>query len=87
MEGVFETYAPGTRPSYEQYYLNDEIEAHAIPVVELPTDLNCLFWAPTFPAARLQHYTGTPDAKSHVHAHARAYFAPATKKKLPAWMM
>ena len=74
MEEVFNKYAPGTYPSYEQYYLNQEIARQSYPVYEFPGDINVLYGAPEFETARLKHYTGRDDAKSKIHDHVVRYF-------------
>jgi hypothetical protein len=74
-ESVFQRFAPGDLPSYEQYYLNEMICQLEIPVFELPTSLNRLYWDPDFATADLQHYTGTEDAKSYISQHANIYFS------------
>jgi hypothetical protein len=64
-EGVFQRHAPGTYPSYEQYYFNDDIELFKIQVHRLPNDLNYLYCIPLgiphrtdeFNSARFKHYT------------------------------
>jgi hypothetical protein len=71
---VFRTHAPGTYPSYEQYYLNEELQRQSIPVHELSTDINVLCSFPEFESARLQHYTYADDAKQQVHPHYLRYF-------------
>lgn len=75
LEGVFEKYAPGTYPSYEQYYLNGEIASNQYEIHELDKDINVLFSFSEFPQARLQHYTYTNDAKQHIQSHADRYFS------------
>lgn len=75
LEGVFQRYAPGIYPSYEQYHLNDDIEAAAYPVHELPSDVNVIFSFPDFETARFQHYTGKAEAKNYIKDHVRRYFA------------
>jgi len=65
IESVFKRHAPGTYPSYEQYYLNNDIEKYQIPVYRLPNDLNYLYCIPLglqertdeFNSSRFQHYT------------------------------
>jgi hypothetical protein len=74
MKSIFLKYAPGTYPSYEQYYLNDELETYKIPVHELPADINVLYSFSEFPSARLQHYTYKHEAKSKIHSHYEQYF-------------
>ena len=71
---VFTAHAPGTYPSYEQYYLNEELQRRSIPVHELPADINVLYSFPEFDSARLQHYTYKDDAKQQVHPHYLRYF-------------
>jgi len=73
---VFDKHAPGEWPSYEQYYLNDELEENAITICELPSDINVLYTFPKFEDARLQHYTYTEDAKHKIKGHCERYFNP-----------
>jgi hypothetical protein len=75
LEGVFEKHAPGTYPSYEQYYLNEELESQNYPVHELPKDLNIFYSIPEYTRARLQHYTWHHDAKSKIKDHVGKYFS------------
>ena len=74
LEGIFVKYAPGIYPSYEQYYLNEEIAKQSYSVQELPADLNVLYSAPGFETARLQHYTYKHEAKSKIKDHMLRYF-------------
>jgi len=71
---VFRSYAPGTYPSCEQYYLNEELQQQSIPVHELPADINVLYSFPEFESARLQHYTYKDGAKQQIHPHYLRYF-------------
>lgn len=80
MEGVYDKHAPGKYPSYEQYYLNNEIVKQGIEIHELPDDLNCLFSYPEFKNARLQHYTSKPAAKSFIESHCENYFRKVAHK-------
>jgi hypothetical protein len=80
--GIFEKYAPGKLPSYEQYYLNGEIENQKIEIHELPADLNVFPSFPEFEAARLQHYTYAKDAKEHIKDHRNRYFKSLEKPVL-----
>lgn len=73
-ETIFDKYAPGYKPSYEQYYLNDEIESQNIDVFELPENMNVLYSATGFENAILQHYTYTHDAKNKIENHVTSYF-------------
>jgi len=74
MKSIFIKYAPGTYPSYEQYYLNEELANYSIPVHELPADVNVLYSFSEFPSARLQHYTYKHEAKSCIKTHREQYF-------------
>ena len=74
MEKVFTQFAPGVWPSYEQYYLNEVIYKVEMNVHELPDDLNTLYMLHDFETARLQHYTGSPDAKLKIKEHVEKYF-------------
>lgn len=78
MEDVFQKHAPGTMPSWEQYYLNDEIANQQIVVHELPEDMNVLYTLPGFDTARLQHYTYGRNAKSKIRDHVVRYFQHLT---------
>lgn len=73
-ERVFDESAPGTFPSYEQYYLNDSIDAMGIAVHVLPEDINVLFAFPEFETARLKHYTYHRRAKDYIEVHREEYF-------------
>lgn len=42
-ENIYNKYAPGTLPSYEQYYLNNELNYQKIQVNELPNTFNTLY--------------------------------------------
>ena len=72
--GIFEKYAPGKLPSYEQYYLNGEIENQKIEINELPADINVFPPFQEFYTARLQHYTYAKDAKERIKDHKKKYF-------------
>jgi hypothetical protein len=64
-ENIYETHAPGTYPSYEQYYLNDAIVNYAIHVSEIAANFNTLYpkgnesilHRQLWHAADFQHYT------------------------------
>jgi hypothetical protein len=64
VENIYNKYAPGTRPSYEQYYLNDEIVNQNKDINILPTYMNSLYYPYSeignnlFVNAKFQHYTG-----------------------------
>lgn len=73
-EGVFNKFAPGVYPSYEQYYLNEEIYINNIPIYELPEDINVLHSYKDFKSARLQHYTSNEFAKSCIAFQHEMYF-------------
>ena len=75
---VFESNAPGELPSYEQYYLNECIAVNKIPLYELPSDFNVFYGHPHFNEARLQHYTGSEEAKSFITSHYERYFGIQT---------
>lgn len=74
-EGIFKDYAPGTLPSWEQYYLNNGLHDNNIPVHELPDDINVLCGLDGFDSARLQHYTYAPDAKKKIVDHYKKYMS------------
>ena len=65
------TYMPSTRPSFEQYFVNDEIDIQNINVFELPDDLNGLYGTSTFNTARLQHFL----QKDKIEARVETYFS------------
>ena len=69
MEDIFNKYAPGVRPSWEQYYLNDTIVENNIPIHELPETINVLFSTPDFDTALIKHYTFHPNAKDQIKHH------------------
>lgn len=81
---LYQKHAPGTYPSYEQYYLNDAIKHDNIPVHRIPPKFNTLYprnsagnalWR----VAEFKHYTfGVMDAndkKRLMEEHARDYFS------------
>lgn len=75
-EGVFNKHAPGTRPSYEQYYLNDEIVHQNIDVSEFPDDSNFLYRHEVlneFDKSRFKHYT-CAERNSLIKLHKNKYF-------------
>ena len=82
-ESVFYKYAPGIMPSYEQYYLNDEIQIQGIEIYELPSDINVLHSFEEFGNARLQHYTYTGVSKSLIKNHKNKYFNNPLEYNLP----
>lgn len=43
IESIYDNNAPGTYPSWEQYYLNDRIVFDGIKVNRLPDECNCLY--------------------------------------------
>lgn len=82
-EAIYDRHAPGTMPSYEQYYLNDALVADKIPVHRLPDAVNTLFprnvagnvlWR----EAEMKHYTfGVMEPKDKLVAieeHRNDYF-------------
>ena len=74
-ENTFYKHAPGRLPSYEQYYLNDELQEQNISVHELPDDINVFYGLPAFGKARLQHYTCGKDAKHFLNDHYQRYMS------------
>lgn len=61
-KSIYMAKAPGTAPSYEQYYLNDAIAAGHIQVNRLPDEVNTLYPRNTagntlWRAAEMKHYT------------------------------
>jgi hypothetical protein len=79
IEGVFKKHTPGTYPSWEQYYFNDELVDQGIEVHELPDDINCFFRFKESKKARCIHYTNTDHAKDFVEGHAYRYFREASR--------
>jgi hypothetical protein len=69
MEDIFNKYAPGTRPSWEQYYLNDTIVEKGLDIHELPDTINVLHSTPDFSNALLKHYTFSFIAKDQIKYH------------------
>jgi hypothetical protein len=82
---VFDSNAPGTLPSYEQYYLNECIAVNKIPMHELPSDFNVFYGHPHFEVARLQHYTGSEEAKLFISQHYNNYFGIKTPTVEPSY--
>jgi hypothetical protein len=78
-ENVFDKFVPGTRPSYEQYYLNDEIIKNNIDVFEFPDDCNFIYRNNTkellqkFNDARFKHYS-CHNREKLISAHRENYF-------------
>jgi len=56
MENVYNWHAPGSWPSFEQYYLNDEIVKHSIEVNVLDTIWNSLY---TWPGKDSKYFDNT----------------------------
>lgn len=92
MEYIFDTHAPGVVPSYEQYYLNEEIAHKKVPVHELPRNINVLYpknieERPAFYNALCQHYTyGYESSQNRVQLiqnHADTYFSNSESFLLP----
>lgn len=90
MEGVYNKHAPGQWPSFEQYYLNDEIAIQNIEVNELDSIWNSNLPAPGFTTeyfdkAFNKHYTWGVDHSQKIgkiKQHRENYFsttAPAGK--------
>jgi hypothetical protein len=83
-ENIYNQYAPGTYPSYEQYYLNDEICKDHIDVNRLPDKLNTLYpkqqdgwdlWNKSF----IRHYSfggfqNPPSMFETISKHREEYF-------------
>lgn len=76
-ETVFLEYSfdPYNWPSWEQYYLNEELASKKITVCELPDDLNYLYSYRLFNIAKIKHYTSSKDAKNHIFDHYKKYFS------------
>jgi hypothetical protein len=72
-EVLFDKFAPGTLPWWEQCYLNNIIGAFKLPVHELPSDINIFYTFEGFDAARLQHYTCGLNAKEAILVHKERY--------------
>jgi hypothetical protein len=81
-ENIYNKYAPGTRPSYEQYYLNDEIVYQNIQIHELPLIFNGMLpqqgvSSKLFDEAFCKHYTwGVNDSQkaAFIATHKLNYF-------------
>jgi len=79
-ENIFTVHAPGTRPSYEQYYLNDALVAR--PVHEIPSRFNTCYPLPGFAFADFEraeccHYTWGIDGdnkRAAIARHCETYF-------------
>lgn len=74
MEHIFDTYAPGEIPGWEQGYLNNMIHVNGTQLYELPRKLNGLYSTQYFPDALLQHYTHGDQAKYRISEHRQMYF-------------
>lgn len=78
-ELVFEKHAPGSRPSYEQYYLNDEIILNGVNVFEFDDESNFLYRADNselynkFLNSNFKHYT-CMDRNSLIKEHRKVYY-------------
>jgi len=78
-ENIYDKYAPGKRPSYEQYYLNDELHSQKIQVHELPNFFNTLYTNnKIFDDSFCKHYTWSIKNESHraqlISEHKTKYF-------------
>lgn len=84
-ESLYDLLAPGNRPSYEQYYVNDAITAYHIDVAVIPQEFNTLYprnlaWQALWQKAVYKHYTfgPMPDAENRraraIKEHRQLYF-------------
>ena len=81
-EEVYTKHSPGTYPSYEQYYLNDEIASKKIEIHNLPIELNAMYPQTDqsyelFVKGKFLHYTwGCNDQEriSLIEKHKQIYF-------------
>ena len=89
MKTIYDKHAPGTLPSYEQYYLNNQIVADNIAVNALPNFLNTLYprnqrGRELWDTAKLRHYTfGVMDDREKaklIKQHHDDYFTPRSCK-------
>jgi hypothetical protein len=79
MENIYEKHAPGVYPSYEQYYLNDEIVDNKKEINTLPVKYNTLFHnGELFDQTDFSHYTwrcnDTSDRDKLIEEHYTKYF-------------
>ena len=83
MESIYNTYAPGSIPSYEQYYLNDCIAEQNKNVNRLPDKFNSLYPPSNidksiFNNAQNKHYTWGIKNNNHrtdlIKEHHKLYF-------------
>ena len=82
-ENIYDSFAPGNFPSYEQYYLNNMIFENEMDIHVLPEDVNVLYGSPDFKDARLKHYTYGSHAKEYISFHRRNYFIDVSGYHLP----
>jgi hypothetical protein len=82
-ENIYDSFAPGVLPSYEQYYLNNMIFENEIDIHVLPEDVNVLFGSPGFKTARLKHYTYGNYAKEYISFHKHNYFIDVSGYHVP----
>jgi len=82
-EHIYDTFAPGTLPSWEQYYLNNMIVDVEMDIHELPSDINVLYSCEGFESARLKHYTLGDFAKYYIPSHKHRYFSDVSGYHMP----
>jgi hypothetical protein len=80
VESIYEKYAPGEYPSYEQYYLNDEIKNQKKSINALPVEYNTLYHdGPLFKNSFFSHYTWQCNDSSErnllIQKHYEKYFS------------
>ena len=73
-EVLFDKFAPGVLPWWEQCYLNNLIAALKLPIHVLPDDINVFYTFDGYETARLQHYTCGVNAKESIASHRQRYF-------------
>ena len=74
LEVLFDKFAPGVLPWWEQCYLNNLIGALKLPIHVLPDDINVFYTFDGYETARLQHYTCGVNAKESIASHRQRYF-------------
>jgi hypothetical protein len=83
VELIFDVFAPGGLPWWEQCYLNNIIAEYNLPIHELPSDINVFYSLENFNTARLKHYTFGNGAKQSIAKHRRDYFSDVSGYYIP----
>ena len=81
-EMIFDNFAPGSLPWWEQCYLNNIIAETKVPIYELPRDINVFYNFEGFEKARLKHYTCGDNAKQTIQSHRDSYFGKLFKEDI-----